>query len=126
MGSGFASKYVLFGTGNAIFGYLVYVYLVWLLYPEISISVIFVLSTIISIAESFAIHKIYIWKTETDWRPEAIRFFTTYTFVSLINLILLHLLMGLSSADPRLIQLPILFCLALMLYLVNKKWIFKV
>jgi putative flippase GtrA len=89
------------------------------------VGVIFTLSALISISESFYVQKKFVWRSSNNWRGEAKRFTLTFTIVYFLNIAALNLASRVTDLDLRLVQLPILGVIAIGLYFTHKNWTFQ-
>lgn len=115
----------MLGLINTVFGYLVFLTLFSLLQERLATWVIFMISSVISISESFFVQKRYIWRSIHNWKLEAVKFTFTFVVVFFINLAALSAVTTATGLDPRLVQLPILGIIAIGLYVIHKNWTFK-
>jgi putative flippase GtrA len=118
------SRYIFLGLTNTLFGYVVFIILFSLMEDAFEVGVIFTLSALISISESFYVQKRFVWRSSNNWRGEAKRFILTFTVVYFLNIAALNFASRVTDLDLRLVQLPILGALAIGLYFVHKNWTF--
>ena len=119
------SRYIVLGLFNTVFGYFVFLTLFSLLQDRLATWVIFIISSVISISESFFVQKRFVWRSDQSWKLEALKFTFTFVVVFFINLAALSLVATTTGLDPRLAQLPILGIISIGLYITHKNWTFK-
>ena len=115
----------MLGLFNTVFGYFVFLTLFSLLQDRLATWVIFMISSVISISESFFVQKRFVWRSDQSWKLEALKFTFTFVVVFFINLAALSLVTTTTGLDPRLAQLPILGIISIGLYITHKNWTFK-
>ncbi|MDO8964770.1 MAG: GtrA family protein [Coriobacteriia bacterium] len=116
-------RYVFVGGWNTIFAYGLYVILVtlvgarayvWLLVPV----------TIVSVTQSFYLHKYLVFRTRGGHLREYLRFYIVYGPVLIVNMFVLPALVGWLGLDPRIAQGVFTAVAIAATYLANKYFTF--
>lgn len=79
-------RYLFVGGWNTIFGYLVFTGLYFLLNRRFHYSLIFIISYVISITNSYICNKVFVFKTRGNYLIEYLRFYLVYALSFVINL----------------------------------------
>ena len=85
-------KYLLVGTWNTIFGYLLGLLLYKLFGASLHIIVVGLMISFLSVTMSFLTYKIFVFKTSNFWVKEYLRSFLVYGAATISNVFLIWIL----------------------------------
>jgi putative flippase GtrA len=116
-------RFILTGSINTAFGYLVYAFGIVVLGWSYFWSV--VLSYVIGVSFSYVMFRAFVFTTgERSWRSYA-RFIPTYAFLFVFNVIALHILVDLAGWNKLVAQAVVVPCCAVLSFIINKVFVFK-
>jgi putative flippase GtrA len=118
-------RYIFFGLWNTAFAYALTIVLFHLLKDNIHIVFIGVVSTSISIAQSFLVHKLFVFRTRGEWITELCRSYLVYGVSSVIGITLLWLLVEAISLSIYLAQAIVMLSTVVVSYIGHSKFTFK-
>lgn len=118
-------RYLIAGAWNTAFSYCLVVVLYEVAHRHAHIMIIGTIATIISVAQSFITHKLFVFRTKSNWLRELLRSYVVYGFVSFIGIILLWFLVDILSLSIYVAQAIIMILLAFISYLGHLKFTFK-
>ena len=118
-------RYIFFGLWNTAFAYAFTVVLFHLLKDYIHIVFIGVASTLISIAQSFLVHKLFVFRTKGRWIIELCRGYLVYGVSSIIGIALLWLLVDVMLFSIYLAQAIVMLLTIVVSYTGHLKFTFK-
>ena len=96
--------YLLVGIWNTVVGYVSFIVLYYLIGVRVHYSIIFILSSIISITNAYIGYKIFVFKTSGNYLKEYARFYLVYGSLAMGNLILLPVGVELFRLPPPIVQ----------------------
>ena len=126
-------KFLIVGTWNTLFGYIVFVVLDTTFQKSISIKYVaymsaLVLSNIISIINAFIFHKFITFKSPVKGLkiiPEFLKFFLTYIATFSLSLILMPVFVELFGINTKISAALIIFICTIISYLGHSRFSFK-
>lgn len=118
-------RYLIVGAWNTLFG--IAFFAVLLKYFENNLGYIGVLSvaTPVAVLQSHLSQRIFVWKSNAEYRSELLRFGLVYFAQYLANLTLLFLAVDKFYFDVLASQIMIATGLIIVAFIVNKRWTFK-
>ena len=127
-------RFILVGTWNTIFGYLVFFVLETIfslfLYPRyLAYMSALILAQIIAIINAFIFHKYFTFKSNTkgaELLKEFFRFTTTYIFTFILSLILLPILVEIFNILPKIAGAIVTLIMTIVSYLGHSRFSFKI
>jgi len=119
------TKYLLVGSYNTIFGYLIFVSLFHYFSSTINFSLLLALSHIISVTNNFFLYRSLVFKVREKIVRNYLRFHLVYFYVYIINLILLTILVNIMSWNIYLSQGLIIIITTILSYFLNKNYSFS-
>lgn len=93
-------RFLLVGGYNAVFGYLLFSILYYIMGNSLHYSVILLISYFIGVFNNFVVFKIFVFNTKGNWLKECISTYVSYAVLYPLNTILLFItidLYGLSA-----------------------------
>ncbi len=119
------SRYVLVGIWNSIFGVGIFLILSLSL-PELSDSLILLISYLISIAQAHFMQRKFVWRSTERYFQELVRFSGAYISQFVANLILLQVFVRFIGLNRSVSQVIIVLILTVVMFFVNKNGVFRV
>lgn len=118
-------KYLSVGLWNTIFGYLNFVFLFDILFKQSHYILVFLLSNILSISNSYICYKRFVFKTKGNYIREYLRFYLVYALSILLNFFILTVAVELLNSNPVFVQGGITILTVIFSYLGHKRFSFK-
>jgi putative flippase GtrA len=97
-------NYLLVGAWNTIFGYGSFALLYLLFSHAVHYLVLFIISYLVSITNSYIGFKLFVFRTKGNYLHEYLRFYLIYGTIMLLNLGLLPLSVALFNVSPLVAQ----------------------
>lgn len=119
------SRYLLAGLWNTAFSYVLVILLYEWLHVYLHTMIIGAVATVINVAQSFLVHKIFVFKTKGHWFQEIGKSYVVYGFVSAFGILLLWLLVDIVGLMIYLSQAVIMLTLAVISYIGHLKFTFR-
>ena len=116
------TKFAIIGIMNTVIGYGLYYIL---LFFKMNYLLAAVVSSVVSILNSFLWNKLWVFRSKNAAHTELIKFAAVYVCGLLLNLALLPFLVEVLHLDPRIAQLLFLLILPFLTFLGLKYWSFK-
>jgi len=118
-------RYLIVGAWNTLFG--IALFAVLLKYFENGLGYIGVLSvaTPVAVVQSHLSQRIFVWKSNAEYKSELLRFGLVYFAQYLSNLALLFVAVDIFHFDVLASQVSIAIGLVAVTFIVNKRWTFK-
>ena len=115
-------RFFIVGVLNTIVGYTIFGLLVYFeVYYLLSLTISHVLGTI----HSYLWNKFFTFKSKNKIRKEVLKFATIYTFIYLVNFLLLFLAVNVFRLNVYLSQIAILGFVIITSFVLQQKWAFK-
>lgn len=118
-------RYVVVGGVNTLFGYLLTVFLFYLLVNKIEIIIILVISNILSISFSFLTYKLFVFKTLGNWVKEYARCYLVYGGISVVGISLTWLFLDIFHINIWIAQAISILIAIIFSYHGHKKFTFR-
>jgi len=118
-------RYVVVGGVNTLFGYLLTVFLFYLLVNKIEIIIILVISNILSISFSFLTYKLFVFKTLGNWVKEYARCYLVYGGISVVGISLTWLFLDIFHINIWIAQAISILIVIIFSYHGHKKFTFR-
>lgn len=118
-------RYILFGLWNTAFAYVFVIVLFHLLKDSFHIVVIGVVSSLICIAQSFLIHKLFVFRTKGKWLTELYRSYLVYGMSSTIAIALLWFLVDAMLLSIYLAQTIVMLSTTIISYIGHLTFTFR-
>ena len=119
------SRYFFVGVWNSLFGVGIFLF-VSLGLPGWSDGAVLITSYSLSVIQSHFSQRRFVWRSQTPYFPELLRFTTGYLIQFAVNLFLLLASQGLFTVGREIRQIIIFVFIAVLFYFVNKKGVFRV
>jgi len=119
------SRYLFVGVWNTLFGIVIFL-VVSLGLPGWSDGAVLTVSYSLSVIQSHFSQRRFVWRSETPYLPEFLRFTTGYLIQFAINLFLLVASQGMFLISREIRQIVVFVFIAILFYFVNKKGVFRV
>lgn len=117
-------NYLIVGVLNTVLGYFIGVAIYYVLKDNISNMIIALIINSITILIAFANYKIFHFKTNNNTRIELLKFYVSYGFVALINIILFDCLLK-NNFNIWQTQTLLIVTSFVVTYFVNTRIVFK-
>lgn len=115
-------KYGIIGLSSNVFLYLVYLLITKLgVEPKIAMSILYM----VGVLQTFFFNKKWTFRHKGDNRTTLIRYSIAYLLGYLVNLFVLVIFVDIFSYPHEIVQAIMIFVLAVMLFLLQKFWVFK-
>jgi len=115
--------FLVTGTINTVFGYLVYAFGVVIL--NLTYFWALVLSYVIGVTFSYVMFRTFVFtEGERGWRSYA-RFIPTYIVLLVINIIALHIMVDLANWNKLIAQAVVVPGCAVLSFIINRIFVFK-
>lgn len=118
-------RYLLAAGWNTLFGYFAGVGLYLTLSKFIHITIIGLIGNIVSIAMSFVVYKLFVFRTKGRWFIEYLKSNIVYGFGALIGIVLLWLLVDYARLSIWIAQFLIIAVTALISFFGHRGFTFK-
>ena len=118
-------RYLMAGGWNTVFGYGVYVWLLWLFQPQVHYMVIAVATNVLAITMAYATHKLFVFRTQGNVLREYLRFYGVYGVTAVLGLVALPLCVEGLGMSPYVAPLLILGVTVVVSYFGHKHFSFK-
>jgi putative flippase GtrA len=119
-------RYLLVGGYNTVVGYGLFLVLQTWLGSDLHYLVVLTLAFFLSVGHSFAMLKLFVFRTIGNWRREYLRANISYLLLFAINAALLSGFVDGLHTEPRLAQLYCTVIVAALGYVIHKKFSFLV
>ena len=117
--------FLIVGSYNTIFGYLLFCLLQIFLQNHFHYLIILSISHFISVVNSFISFKIFVFRTTGNWLFEYLKVNLVYLFYLLNNFWLLWLLVDIFNCNKFLSQLVSIIILTITTYFLHKNFVYK-
>ena len=118
-------RYLIAGGWNTVFGYGVYVGLLYLSQPHVHYMVVAVVANVFSITMAYATHKLFVFRTKGNVLREYLRFYAVYGVTAVLGLAALPVCVEIVGMSPYVAPLLILGATVVISYLGHKHFSFK-
>jgi putative flippase GtrA len=118
-------RYLIAGGWNTVFGYGVYVGLLYLFQEWVHYMVIAVVSNILAITMAYATHKHFVFRTKGNTLREYLRFYGVYGVTAILGLIALPFCIEVLKINPYVAPLLILVVTIIVSFFGHKHFSFK-
>ena len=118
-------RFAIAGGWNALFAYFVVIFMYEILELYLNIIFIAVIATVINIAQSFCVHKIFVFQTKGDWIKGLGKSYVVYGFSSVIGVASLWLLVDVFAVTIYLAQALVMVILSVVSYVGHLKFTFR-
>jgi len=119
------TRYLIIGVWNTCFGVGSFL-LISDAFRKLDDLIILTLSYFLSIIQSHLTQRIFVWKSKGKYFPELARFSTAYIAQYFVNIFLLVWTGKISEFSRETRQGCIIILLALVMYVINKRGVFRV
>ena len=119
------TRYLVIGVWNTFFGVGNFLLISELL-TNLDDLIVLTLSYLLSIIQSHLTQRIFVWKSKGKYFPELLRFSTAYIAQYFVNIFLLVWTGKISELSRGTRQGCIIILLTLVMYVINKKGVFRV
>ena len=117
--------FLIVGSYNTIFGYLLFCLLQIFLQNHFHYLIILSISHFISVVNSFISFKIFVFRTTGNWLFEYLKVNLVYLFYLLNNFWFLWLLVDIFNCNKFLSQLACIIVLTIITYFLHKNFVYK-
>jgi len=118
-------RYLMAGGWNTVFGYGVYVWLLWLFQPQVHYMAIAVATNVLAITMAYATHKLFVFRTKGNVLREYLKFYGVYGVTAVLGLAALPLCVEWLGMSPYVAPLLILGVTVVVSYFGHKHFSFK-
>ena len=118
-------RYLIAGGWNTLFGYGVYVGLLYMFQAWVHYMVIAVLANVFSISMAYATHKLFVFRTKGNVLREYFRFYGVYGVTAALGLLALPICVEVLRMSPYVAPLLILGVTVVVSYFGHKHFSFK-
>jgi putative flippase GtrA len=118
-------KYIFIGIWNSIFGISVFILLSLFLKEGNSISILGA-SYIFSTLQAHFSQRKFVWKSESEYLPELLKFSSVYLLQFFLNSVLLVIMNSFMETSREVNQILIIFVLTIVFFYINKNGVFNV
>ena len=118
-------KYIFVGIWNSIFGISVFILLSLFLKEGNSISILGA-SYIFSTLQAHFSQRKFVWKSESEYLPELLKFSSVYLLQFFLNSVLLVIMNSFMETSREVNQILIIFVLTIVFFYINKNGVFNV
>ncbi len=118
------TRYLLVGIWNSVFGVGIFLILSLSL-PELSDSLVLLISYIVSIVQAHFMQRKYVWSSTERYFQELVRFSGAYISQFVANLILLQIFVRFIGLNRSVSQVIIVLILTAVMFFVNKNGVFR-
>lgn len=123
----FSKKFIIIGTTNTVFGYLVGILNYFLLFEVIGIIGVGILNNIINISFAFIMLKKFVFKTiNTNWFYEYLRSYLVYGLKAIIGIFILWLCVSTFKLNIFISQAAAMLITIFVSYKGHKNFTFKI
>ena len=119
------TRYLLVGIWNSVFGVGIFLILSLSL-PELSDSLILLISYLVSIAQAHFMQRKFVWSSTERYFQELVRFSGAYISQFVANLVLLQIFVRFIGLNRSVSQVIIVLLLTVVMFFVNKNGVFRV
>ena len=119
------TRYLLVGIWNSFFGVGIFLILSLSL-PELSDSLILLISYLVSIVQAHFMQRKFVWSSTERYFQELVRFSGAYISQFVANLVLLQIFVRFIGLNRSVSQVIIVLILTLVMFFVNKNGVFRV
>jgi putative flippase GtrA len=123
--SGSGRRYILVGTFNTAFGYVLSILVYHFLQKYLSIISIGIIINVISITVAFLGYKFFVFKSSDCWLYEYLRCYITYGFTAILGIGLIWLFVGFWGWVFWFSQGLIIVLSAVISYFMHREFTFK-
>jgi len=118
------TRYLLVGIWNSFFGVGIFLILSLSL-PELSDSLILLISYLVSIVQAHFMQRKFVWSSTERYFQELVRFSGAYISQFVANLILLQIFVRFIGLNRSVSQVIIVLLLTVVMFFVNKNGVFR-
>ena len=118
------TRYLLVGIWNSVFGVGIFLILSLSL-PELSDSLVLLISYIVSIVQAHFMQRKYVWSSTERYFQELVRFSGAYISQFVANLVLLQIFVRFIGLNRSVSQVIIVLILTVVMFFVNKNGVFR-
>jgi len=116
-------RFLVTGSVNTVFGYLVYVYGIVILHLDYFWAVL--LSYIVGVTFSYIMFRTFVFlEGERGWRSYA-RFIPTYVVLFIVNTLALYVLVDMADWNKLIAQAVVVPACAVLSFIINRIFVFK-
>ena len=119
------SRYLFVGVWNSLFGVAMFL-AISLGFPGWPDGAVLTVSYSLSVIQAHFSQRRLVWRSQTPYFPELLRFIAGYLIQFAINLFLLVASQGMFSISREIRQIVVFVFIAVLFYFVNKKGVFRV
>ena len=119
------SRYLIAGIWNTASAYVVFVVMYKLLHPYLHTIGIGSIAAATNVAQSFVIHKVFVFKTKGNWFQELGKSYVVNSFALAVGILLLWLLVDILDLIIYLAQAAVTFTLAVISYIGHLTFTFR-
>ena len=119
------TRYLLVGIWNSFFGVGIFLILSLSL-PELSDSLILLISYLVSIVQAHFMQRKFVWSSTERYFQELVRFSGAYISQFVANLVLLQIFVRFIGLNRSVSQVIIVLILTVVMFFVNKNGVFRV
>ena len=121
----FYGRYLSIGIVNLLFGYFLFIILYKNLSDDIEVLAISILSSVISITQSYFMYKLFVFKTEGSFFSEYYRSIIVYSISAILSGLVLKVMVDLMDVSIWYAQMFIVILIPVFTYIGNSRYIFK-
>lgn len=123
--AGQSVRYIVVGVYNVAFTLVVFWLLDTLWGRTIGVQAVYWISAAMGVVNGFIFQRIFVWRSNSEWRGELAKFIVVNVAVSVVNSLLLFLAVTLWGLPAFPSQVVITGILVLTTFFVNRQWVFK-
>ncbi len=117
--------YLIVGTWNTIFPYIVFAFLYYITNAKLHYVIILVLCQVIGLTNAYVCYKFFVFKTKGNVVREYLRFYVVYGTTFIVNLVLIGLFVEVFGINPVLSQGVIAVAIVAMAYFGHNRFSFS-
>ena len=118
-------RYLVVGGWNTLFGLALFAVLLWLLGGVVGYGVILLICQVIATIQAHWAQRRFVWRSESQFWPELLRFSLVYVVAYFVNLTLLTLCVEGLGWPVLQSQVAVTMLMVVLTYTINKVWTFR-
>jgi len=118
-------RYVIVGGYNVTFSLAAFWLLDVLWGPQIGVQAVYWTSAVLGVVNGFVSQRIFVWRSDSRWHSEFVKFIALNAAVSVVNSALLFVTVTLWGLPAFPSQVVITGVLIVLSFFVNRHWVFK-
>jgi putative flippase GtrA len=118
-------RYLVVGGWNTLFGVALFAVLYWLLQDVLGYGLILLICQVIAVVQAHWAQRRFVWRSESRFWPELLRFSMVYVLAYFVNLGLLVLCVEVMEWPVLPSQLGVTILMVVLTYSINRAWTFR-